>query len=126
MTTTPSVETDDCPFDENDPLWRDPVNDQWMFSAFERVAREFARQLFQQEAMPMTTGSQTRLNNVRALDQLYKLLERMARHHVSDAKRRDALSARNADDAFIALERRLLPLLERAVAERDSKGTDRR
>jgi hypothetical protein len=116
---------DDRPFDENDPLWKDPIDDKWFEESFERLAREFARQLFQQENVPMSTGGPTRLANVRTLDQLNRLLERMARQHASNSKRRGSRFNTNPDAAFLALERRIFPLLELAVARRDPQSVER-
>ncbi|HEY0106677.1 MAG TPA: hypothetical protein VGB91_11385 [Rhizomicrobium sp.] len=111
-----------CPLDEDDPLLKDDIDDAWIDKADERICREFVRQLQQQESAFVTTNRDQRLANVRALDQLQRTLERIARRQTARVMRRSTKDAVNPDEEFAALERRLLPLLERAVADRDSKG----
>ena len=109
-----------CAIDDNDPLLKDAIDDNWINLAHERICREFARQLKQQENMRMTTNNITRLGNVRALDNLDRELERIARRNPVLATRAAAKDTVNPHDAFNTLERELLPDLEAAAAQRDS------
>ncbi len=118
------ADADDCVLDDNDPLLKDEINDDWMDLVTDRIAREFARQVQQQENMPATTNNLTRLANVRALDQLQRTLERMAKQHTARNTRRAKKHARNPELARQALERRLFALLELSSATRSLEGAE--
>ena len=105
------ADTEPCPF-SNDPLMKDPIDEDWMDKMSERICREFARQFLQQERMPATTNHIVRLSNVRALDQLYRTLERISRNHDARASRRASKNMASVDDVYAALERRLFDQLE--------------
>ena len=107
---------------EDDPLWKDPIDDNSVDDAQDRLFREFVRQLQQQENTHMTMNREQRLANVRALESLQRQLERMARNYHAREQRRSAKESMKPDEDFDALERRLLPLLERAMADKDKKG----
>jgi hypothetical protein len=117
-------DADACVLDDNDPLLKDEINEDWMDLMTDRIGREFARQLIQQERMPATTNNLSRLANVRALDQLQRTLERMAKQHTARNTRRAKKNARNPELARQALERRLLALLEFTSTTKSPEGAE--
>ena len=115
------ADTQACALDENDEALTDEIDSEWMDKMTDRLCREFARQVQQQENMPATTNSSQRLANVRGLDQLQRTLERLARHESVRSARRARKNSVSPDAAFAELERRLFAKLEQAAAERDSE-----
>jgi hypothetical protein len=115
-----------CPIDRNDDLLTEQIDDAWFEKIDERICREFVRQLQQLENAVVTTNSLSRQANVRALEQLHRTLERIARGYSAKGARRAARNMVNSYEAYAALERRLYPLLEAQVAETDSDGVQSR
>ncbi|MEI9995703.1 MAG: hypothetical protein WDM91_13995 [Rhizomicrobium sp.] len=116
--------TSACLLDPDDPLLKEEINEDWIDLAYERIGREFVRQLQLQERSVMTTNGDTRLKNVRSLDQLQRTLERIARGASAASLRRATKHAVHPDDAVNTLQRSLLPKLERAADERDHRDVE--
>lgn len=96
---------------DNDEALHDEIDDTWMDKMHERLCREFARQLIQQERAGMTTNPQNRIANVKALENLQKQYERLLRQDTARRKRHNPQDAKNERTAFLALERRLFAQL---------------
>jgi hypothetical protein len=122
--TAVGTDADACVLDSNDPLLKEDIDDNWMDIVTDRIAREFARQVIQQENMPATTSSATHLGNVRALEQLQRTLERMAKQHSTRNVRKATKNARSPEVARQALERRLFALLEYTPAAKILEGSE--
>jgi hypothetical protein len=109
---------------ENDEALKNAIDETWMDKMHERLCREFARQVIQQERSGMTTNSKARLENIKTLESLQKQLERLARQDSARARRKSTGDAKSDHDTFIILERRIFAQLERARSHDQHAGDD--
>jgi hypothetical protein len=113
---------------ENDEALKNAIDETWMDKMHERLCREFARQVIQQERSAMTTNTKARLENIKTLESLQKQLERLARQESARARRKsigdgDSKSDR---DIFLTLERRITVQIERIQSREDRQKAQAR
>lgn len=96
---------------DNDEALHDEIDIPWFDRMHERLCRELARQVIQQERASMTTSPQNRLANIKALENLQKQYERLLRQESARQKRINTRDAKNDRAVFLQIEQRLFAQL---------------